>query len=214
MTSSALLATSAVTAASFDCDKASTKGERIVCADTALSDLDEQLASIYRQALGLAQAGASEPKSSQRTWLKRRNACADSSCIATACRERIAELEDAIGQDLSAEHIVGTYKRRDPDFSEEIAPAEITIRSLPDGRVAVAGEALWIGNVDTGNVNMGTMEGEYVLRSGTVEYRDGDDEWSCILTLRFTGDALDVREPRMTCGGNHVSFGGHYARSK
>lgn len=201
-----------VSAASFDCDNASTKVELIVCADTALSDLDEQLASIYRQALGLAQAGTSEPKASQRAWLKRRNACADASCVTAAYRERIAELEDVVGQELSGENIVGIYTRRDPDFAKESAPAEITIRALPDGRVAVAGEALWIGNADTGNVNIGTLEGEYVLRSGTVEYRDGDDEWSCVLTLRFTRDGLDVHEPKMTCGGMNVSFGGHYVR--
>lgn len=198
-------------AASFDCAKAATKVEKLICADAQLSAQDETLAAAYRQAASITPGGA-EPKQSQRAWLKRRNACADVDCIAESYRQRVAELEDAIGQDLNAEAIAGTYTRRDPDFPEEHAPAEITLSALPDGRVAIGGEALWIGNADTGNVHVGTLEGNHELHAGRIDYRDGVDEWSCVLTLRFTRDALNVDEPRMTCGGANVSFAGHYIR--
>ena len=125
---------------------------------------------------------------------------------------RIAELEDAIGQDLNAETVAGTYPRRDDDYSADAEPADISVRALPDGHVAIEGEALWIGNAETGNVNTGTLEGEFDLRGGRVAYRDGDDEWSCVLTLRFTRDAVEVHEPKSTCGGMNVRFGGHYIR--
>ena len=48
--------------------------------------------------------------------------------------------------------------------------------------------------------------------TAVIEYRDGDDDWSCVLTLRFSRDALDINEPRPTCGGANVSFAGHYVR--
>lgn len=198
-------------AASFDCTKAASKVEKLICADAQLSAQDETLAAVYRQAAQLT-PGEAEPKLSQRAWLKQRNACADVDCVAQAYRQRIAELEDALGQDLNADAIAGTYARRDPDFPEEHAPAEITLTALPDGRVAVGGEALWIGNADTGNVHTGTLEGDHELHAGRIDYRDGTDEWSCVLTLRFTRDALDIDEPRMTCGGANVSFAGHYVR--
>ncbi len=207
-----LVGLSSIEAASFDCAKATTKVEKLVCADIALSAQDDALAATYRQAASLTKPGDSEPKASQRAWLKQRNACADAKCVAAAYRARIAELEDAIGQDLNAEAVAGTYVRRDDDYSDEGEPSEISVRALPDGRVAIDGEALWIGNADTGNVNTGTLEGEYGLHGGTVDYRDGDDEWSCVLTLRFTRDALDIREPKATCGGMNVRFGGHYVR--
>lgn len=199
-------------AASFDCAKATTMVEQLVCTNAALSDLDDALAATYRQAVSLAKPGDSEPKSSQRLWLKRRNACNDADCIAASYQARIAELEDAIGQDLGAETVAGTYTRRDGEYSDEAEPAEITVRALPDGRVAIEGEALWVGNADTGNVHTGTLDGEFDLRGGRVAYRDGDDEWSCVLTLRFTRDALEVDEPKTTCGGMNVRFGGRYVK--
>lgn len=199
-------------AASFDCAKATSKVERLICADQSLSTLDDQLAAVYRQARAIAADDAVEPKASQRTWMQRRNACIDVDCVAGAYRSRIAELEDAIGQDLNAEAIAGEYERSDDAHDAAVEPATIRIRALPDGRVAVVGEALWIGNVERGNVNVGTLEGEFDLRAGVVAYRDGDDEWSCVLTLRFTRDALDVHEPRATCGGMNVRFGGRYSR--
>ena len=87
------------------------------------------------------------------------------------------------------------------------------VRALPDGRVAIEGEALWIGNAETGNVNTGTLEGTHDLRGGAIAYRDGDDDWSCVLTLRFARETLEVDEPRRTCGGMNVSFGGRYFRT-
>ncbi len=205
-------AAGAIEAASFDCAKAATRIEKLVCTDAKLSAQDETLAAVYRQAASLASAGDAEPKQSQRAWLKRRNACADADCVAAAYHARIAVLGDAVGQDLNAEAVTGTYVRRDDEYSDDGEPAEISVRALPDGRVSIEGEALWVGNADTGNVNTGSLEGEHELRAGTVEYRDGDDEWSCLLILRFARDALDVHEPRSTCGGMNVRFGGHYIR--
>lgn len=199
-------------AASFDCAKAASKVEKRICADAQLSELDASLAATYRQASALAEPGAAEPRQSQRAWLKRRNACVDNDCIAQAYQGRIAELADAIGQELSAEAIGGDYERRDAAFDRERTPASVSVRALADGRIAITGEAAWIGDADSGNVHVGSLEGEYELRAGVVEYRDGDDDWSCVLTLRFTRDALDIDEPRPTCGGANVSFAGHYAR--
>lgn len=45
--------TMSATAASFPCEKAATKVEKLICADAALSSLDEELAASYRHDIAL-----------------------------------------------------------------------------------------------------------------------------------------------------------------
>ena len=40
-------------AATFDCDKASTSDEKVICSDTRLTNLDDQLGRQYKDVLGL-----------------------------------------------------------------------------------------------------------------------------------------------------------------
>ncbi len=75
-------------AASFDCGKAGTKVEKLICADQELSKLDEDLASAYGSAL--AQADKPDTlKQAQKTWLKLRNTCTDQTCIKRAYESRL-----------------------------------------------------------------------------------------------------------------------------
>jgi len=79
-------------AASFDCAKASTVQEKIICANPALSALDEKLAQTYKS----AQASSADPdqlKNEQRTWLKETKSCnADIECLERAYTARIGQL--------------------------------------------------------------------------------------------------------------------------
>jgi uncharacterized protein len=78
-------------AASFDCAKAGTRIEKLICADAELSRLDTELGRLY----AAARRSAAEPaavKRAQRDWLKQRDRCPDSICVADAYRARIAAL--------------------------------------------------------------------------------------------------------------------------
>lgn len=78
-------------AASFDCDKAGTKVEKMICADSELSKLDEELGKAYSKARDVS----SEPdrlKQQQKDWIKERNKCVDSQCLSQRYEARIAEL--------------------------------------------------------------------------------------------------------------------------
>jgi uncharacterized protein YecT (DUF1311 family) len=104
-----LLAPGLATAAGFDCHKAATKGEPRVCADPALSKLDQQLADEYRAAL--ARGGATSAlKSAQLAWLKKsRGACADARCLQAAYEARIGELrQDAVPFPDASSAIIGS----------------------------------------------------------------------------------------------------------
>src|SRR5579862_1268937 len=67
-------------AASFNCTKAATTQEKLVCSDAELSKLDEELAIEYRKAL----PGPQEPRVRERQteWLQQeRNKCPDAVCL-------------------------------------------------------------------------------------------------------------------------------------
>jgi uncharacterized protein len=78
--------------ASFDCDKAATPVEKLICSDAELSKLDESLSEAYRKALGSKDIREVMTES-QRQWLTNvRNTCPDAECIRNACKRRIEEL--------------------------------------------------------------------------------------------------------------------------
>lgn len=82
-------------AASFDCDRAETKMEQLVCSDPALSRADEKLAAAYER----AQKAASDPEAirkQQREWLgDTARHCDSAACLKDAYAERIKQLEAA-----------------------------------------------------------------------------------------------------------------------
>lgn len=79
-------------ATSFDCAKASTNIEKMICASPPVSNMDEQLAVAYKAALEKV-ADKDGLKQQQRTWLKEtRNACKDSTCLFEVYQKRLIEL--------------------------------------------------------------------------------------------------------------------------
>jgi len=86
-------------AASFDCKKASTAAEKLICADSDLSSLDEKLQRSYQTALEAVDS-FSRPKliTEQRNWITHvRNICAESSCLSKAYTARIDVLDGSKG---------------------------------------------------------------------------------------------------------------------
>ncbi|MBF0118877.1 MAG: DUF1311 domain-containing protein [Desulfobacterales bacterium] len=77
-------------AASFDCSKASTKVEKLVCDDANLSKLDEELGKAY----GEAKKKVFDLNDEQRAWLKSRNKCIDTECLTNIYRDRINILQN------------------------------------------------------------------------------------------------------------------------
>lgn len=77
--------------ASFDCTKATSKIEKLICSGPETATADKQLAAIYRAAA----AKSSDPaalKQQQRDWLKERNACDDAACLVRVTDARIQAL--------------------------------------------------------------------------------------------------------------------------
>lgn len=80
-------------AASFDCAKASSRQEKLICGDQQLSAADEELARAYRKALDLS-PDKEGLKKQQQSWIKTgRDACTDTVSMLAAYKDRIAALE-------------------------------------------------------------------------------------------------------------------------
>jgi uncharacterized protein len=77
----------------FDCKKASTSIEKMICSDDDLSRLDKDLMLVYKEKLSQLKY-KKEYRKSQAEWLKtKRNICIDISCLKKAYLARFAALE-------------------------------------------------------------------------------------------------------------------------
>ncbi|GEM_PF-2033891 len=78
-------------AASFDCKKASSRIERLICDTPDLDSFDTQLEGAYRGALDRS-ADPAALKDKQVAWLKQREACTDAACLSGLYQRRIKAL--------------------------------------------------------------------------------------------------------------------------
>ena len=84
---------------SFDCAKASSDAEKLICSDAELAGLDRSLAELYGTLLKHTPASEQKMlKAEQRGWVKGRDECWKSDdlrgCVASEYRTRINELKD------------------------------------------------------------------------------------------------------------------------
>ncbi|WP_439671216.1 Lysozyme inhibitor LprI N-terminal domain-containing protein [Cupriavidus necator] len=78
------LSTAAFAGPGFDCAKASSNVEKMICADQTLSDADSVVSDMYKEVLSTA-GNPNHVKQEQRQWLtKVRNACKTPDCLAKA----------------------------------------------------------------------------------------------------------------------------------
>lgn len=88
---------------SFDCTKAHSAAEQLVCQDAGLAALDNELAALYPKALSQLSAEQQKTeKAMQRGWIKGRNGCWKESdsrqCVEESYQLRITELQIKGGQ--------------------------------------------------------------------------------------------------------------------
>ncbi|WP_429041527.1 MliC family protein [Aeromonas media] len=88
---------------SFDCTKAHSAAEQLVCQDAGLAALDNELATLYPKAMNQLSAEQQKTeKAMQRGWIKGRNECWKESdsrqCVEESYQLRITELQIKGGQ--------------------------------------------------------------------------------------------------------------------
>jgi uncharacterized protein YecT (DUF1311 family) len=94
-------------AASFDCQKAATAVEQMVCRNPFLSNLDDEMAKVYSAVLARAKWSSDSGRltenttperlrGEQRSWLAARDKCTEPACVTSAYNSRLSALKAKI----------------------------------------------------------------------------------------------------------------------
>lgn len=204
----AVVASSFAHAASFDCVKARSPMEKLICSDGKLSAMDERLNAAFKDAIARSNA---KPLlvAWQRDWLKsyELTQCKDASCLSTEFGKRIDLLNNVASSSDSAAKWNGSYDRHYKGKPDKDS-ASLLLIGMSGNKIYVTGNALWLGpNAANGQVHTGEMNGVGELKSGKAVFNlDG-----CSATMTIKDSGLQV-EDESGCGGLNVSFVGDYRR--
>lgn len=179
-----LLIACPASAASFDCGKASTKVEKLICANTTLSSLDSTMASTYKNLIAHSDK-ANEVKAAQRLWLTERNSCADDACLQAIYEQRLIQLAE-----IPAEQSSKTAKNFPKKVGECVDSAiedkttrfEGAIPGDTGGEVSVSfqnGIILYITKMDT----LPSSENADKYMYSTKDFAKGDRVKLCLTEL-------------------------------
>jgi uncharacterized protein len=187
----------AANAASFDCRLAQGKVETMICADSGISKLDEQLDAAYTQVRKTSGDERAE-KAMQLAWLKGRNTCTDLACIQRAYASRVAELRARSAsasplagiwkKEFSCDQLAGVYEERCRQGERDKFQLSIVV----DGGHVCALHVVWanMGNrIDEVEDRQPSMTGKADGKVATVRFRS---TWGGTGTaiLRVQGNAL------------------------
>jgi uncharacterized tellurite resistance protein B-like protein len=120
-------------AASFNCAKASSPNDLLICADPQLSTMDDDLAVLYRTAKAEAPDAAAFKKETNYEWRKRQR-CADRSCLVAWYQRRSTQLESVLN--------VAQSKERPVEPASPPAPVPVTSPAVGDSGASPG--LLWI----------------------------------------------------------------------
>ena len=81
---------------SFNCSKARSRAEILICTDTEFSRLDNELAALYEQAKSVTQDKAAFKKTNQDEWRRREKTCTDRDCLLAWYANRRNQLNEII----------------------------------------------------------------------------------------------------------------------
>ncbi|HVO65185.1 MAG TPA: SBBP repeat-containing protein [Syntrophales bacterium] len=168
-----VLVVSSVLAASFSCEKASSLQEKLICNDSELSRLDDELSAIYKKVLADA-PNKDQFKKLQRNWLTDvRNKCSNRECLNQAYKTRIGLLNKpslSVGQ-YRSQIAFSTYLGGKGDDRAN------SIRVDSAGNIYIGGYTQYWDDFPTLNAIQDKRRGD---RSGIVAKfsHDGDLQWA------------------------------------
>lgn len=180
--------------AGFDCSRASSTVERLICADAQLALYDRAIASVYP--LALKGGGAGKLRLDQRRWMQDRDKCSDTACLQQEYETNLSDLFENVPRH--------THEWRRADKT-----GALTLIPLGRDDYAFYLNAFYQGRMP-GAVNVGEVAGAFHLHDGAaVFHKEG-----CQITFgaRRTAWSIDV-DPQQDCGpGHNVTFDGLYRR--
>lgn len=201
---SLVLAAPFASAASFNCAKAATAVEKMVCADPDLSREDDHLNGSYKRAVERV-GNKLAMREWQRTWLRSPalTGCKTTACVKEAYGTRVKLLDDAVKSPWNG-HYVRHYKGK-PDRNT----AEIVLIESVEGGVSGEGNTMWLGpSAANGQVHEGSFSAMGERHGMGLMFHSE----MCRLTMTLKGAVLKVEDVNNYCGGANANFNGDYRR--
>ncbi len=193
--------TAASDAASFDCGKASSSTERLICGHRELGIRDEMMAKLYAAAQKRDDHG--KLKDGQRRWLAALQACSDAACIAGRYDERIERLlANKSAQALATAFHTGGSNGND---------GTLIVYGPYKGLAEISLSATYVGpkGIAAGDVNADGV-------SGMIQLRDGRGQLAtkgCLFRFRHLDAGMWKVSQSGKCGlASGVTLGGVYRR--
>lgn len=113
---SGLLFSNTISAASFDCTKATSQVEKLICSDRELSELDSNLGGLYRSKTSSRPSAGAD----QKQWLRQRDLCKTADCVRNAYLKRISDLKLTKDCPFHASALIGGWVKIEGEGFEEI----------------------------------------------------------------------------------------------
>jgi len=174
-------------AASFDCGKATSATEKLICSDAGTSALDGKLQEAYKTALAATDAyGKKALGKEQRNWIKyTRGICQDTNCLRQIYSDRIAVLArneknvvdgevysycelPSDGSHIGGGECVNVMPIRDPNSRIDSFNRSL-IEHKQSGRIIGCGQLI---NEPVGNANSNESYGGYCILQDGKQRRD------------------------------------------
>jgi uncharacterized protein len=124
-----LIAALPAQAASFDCTKAATSIDKLICNDRELLKLDDKLDSAYKASLKNSPHTIAI-RQSQRKWMRVRNDCTDTACVKLTYESRLKELTEDTQRADFGEYIPfdTLYTKYNPVLCDKFLGVNINLR--------------------------------------------------------------------------------------
>ena len=192
-------------AASFDCTKASTAGEKAICADPELSKLDEQLAKAYKRAL--QKGPRAKVQADQKAWLKERNTNCGyyAACLQYQYYRRIAQLQGVHWSLADWQRAAGTWSTAGSDGASK---QRLVIKAVNKERFDFQLSTL-------GSADGGEIQGHgYFTPDGIAEFPTDDDNDTCSLVFvpRNKTQLQVVAMSKEACQNYSGDYGGLFVK--
>jgi hypothetical protein len=186
----------AASAPSFDCAKATTAVEKMICADPELAAADRAMAKLY------AAAPRSDPMTGQKSFLADRSECSDRACL-------LQVYEDRLGTLFPASRLKGRQ------YASKANNGVLSVLSLGGDWYAFHAMGLWFGPND-GQVNDAITTGVFKLVGGRASRAPADLTDCGWRIRREPGDRWYIRDwpgsEDAACGGVNATIEGEYSR--
>lgn len=193
-------------AAGFNCAKASSAIEKMICGNPELSRMDDDMATAYKAVA--SKASDSTPLTAdQKLWLKDiRNSCKDELCLKKAYSLRIAELRRWNEPASNDKDIFGNYitvrdnyiYNPDTKKNEPVKTTNcLTIKKSKDGRIYFS--FMIVG----ANGHTCSMDGEAVFNGSAyqpvADKTDPDYPKDCTLKIRIKRNTIALEDAEGGC---------------